>query len=894
MPRRFLSARQSERRRRQLRRLMNVQRLETRQLMAADSIGVTPQDTGEFLLGSVGVTPVFLESNGEIDAESQNWTATEIDEMLAKVTTGVNWWSDTLDSLDTVHDLEFVVDDTYARTPFETPYEPIDRSTGALDEYIGHFVTELGYGDARSIEEAVQRFNHDQRLKLGTDWAFTIFVADSSDDPDGLFASGGSFSGAFAFAGGLFVVTPSTRPASTITHEMGHIFWARDEYQGGGSYTDRRGYYDTQNLNAADNPSEGFVQEISIMRGGVPLQSAYEAHVSPAVTLAMVGWQDSDGDGIFDLADVPHAINAVGHFDVETSLYQFTGTASAVPLRNRNSSGVQSDITLGRISELQYRLDDGAWTVAATPDSQVASFDVSVMIDEPFSTIDWRVIDTATGVTSPLVSSTRAVAAVAPASIAGVVFFDENGDGIKSIDESTLAMTRFDVTRPDGSPLFGGRTSADDLADGVIDDAATGSVSIAADGLVSDEEAGAFVIDGTDQRVFQSFDLQRSQWIHRWSSRVAMTAAFDETVGDVSVSFVGLDETSYGRVEAFDSDGNLIGRQTSAAIGEGQSVVVEVTDPRGSIASIRVFGHANTSVAISALEYGVNPSTGGALVTTDVSGALRLANLPDGTYSVSLAAELPIHSFGSTPIEVTVSGGTSSFVVAGATRVDSPRYNAANPADANQDEEVTARDALVIINDVTRNGSRILDATDTVGFDVDVNNDGSVSALDALVVINELARRQNSGNGEHIRTGSADELMRAWPEPLPISADSPKQVPQTASKYLSQTGSSAASLPIAQSEMIANVRRMFNFDGSEAVDEREYHWVADTTFGADGQNELQLGGRERFLEIFSKHDRQTASKTGETGTKSTLPQEYGGLFTTIDLDFQEPLGDSAL
>ncbi len=46
------------------------------------------------------------------------------------------------------------------------------------------------------------------------------------------------------------------------------MFWARDEYAGGGSSADRRGYYNTQNLNAADNPAQGFVQQPSIMATG--------------------------------------------------------------------------------------------------------------------------------------------------------------------------------------------------------------------------------------------------------------------------------------------------------------------------------------------------------------------------------------------------------------------------------------------------------------------------------------------------------------------------------------------------------------------------------------------------------------------------------------------------
>ncbi len=67
------------------------------------------------------------------------------------------------------------------------------------------------------------------------------------------------------------------------------MFWARDEYAGGGSSFQRRGYYNTLNSNAADNPAPGFVQQPSIMAAGTLLDTAYLNHVSPASTLAMIG-----------------------------------------------------------------------------------------------------------------------------------------------------------------------------------------------------------------------------------------------------------------------------------------------------------------------------------------------------------------------------------------------------------------------------------------------------------------------------------------------------------------------------------------------------------------------------------------------------------------------------
>ncbi|MGB7329570.1 MAG: Calx-beta domain-containing protein, partial [Rubripirellula sp.] len=71
--------------------------------------------------------------------------------------------------------------------------------------------------------------------------------------------------------------------------------------------------------------------------------------------------------------------------------------------------------------------------------------------------------------------------------------------------------------------------------------------------------------------------------------------------------------------------------------------------------------------------------------------------------------------------------------------------NIIRPTDTNADGETTARDALVVINELGRDnaeGERISSAGSTNMMDV--NADGSVSALDALMVINALAKSRLS------------------------------------------------------------------------------------------------------------------------------------------------------
>jgi hypothetical protein len=719
-----------------------METLEHRRLLAATPLGVTRLDTGEFLLGSVAVTPVLFESNGTVDPESQNWTAAEIDDALAKVSEGVNWWSDTLDDLNTVHSVDFVFDNAFALNPVETSYEPIDRTSNNFNLYVGEFLTAQGFGNVSNIEEGVKQFNAHQREQMGTDWAFTIFMVDSSDDPDGQFLPGGFFQTAFAYAGGLFVVTPSTRPASTIAHEMGHIFWAKDEYAGGASWTDRRGYYNSQNLNAADNPTSGFVQEDSVMSSGMVLASAYAANESPDVTLAMIGWRDTDGDGIFDLADVPLELNGEGYFDSPSSTYYFTGSASAVPLINQNSSGPQSDITLNRISRLQYRLDGGVWVTVSQPDQQKADFDLTVTIGQAFSSIQWRVIDDVTGVTSAVIDGNEILPAYSRTSGSGVVFLDADSNGQRDSSEQVLVGTTAGLKNADGSDLVFNEIEASNYESGFLPSNLPNVSLTSQHPTFNSVLVGDLASSGV--RVFQQFDANSGNLVLRdsWTQEQPLMADFDLPVGEVAVDVYGSAAGSYVRIEAMDAVGNLLQRSTSELINSGMSETVRVNDPLGRIASVAIFGHADTDALIRGLSFGTNP-----VFSIGSGGGWRFDNLPVGQYTVDLIPELLVHQFdqSSFTIDVTVSG--SSFVQSPASRVDCPRYNAALPEDVNDSGAVTVLDALTVLNDISRDGIRILQADEVHTTFIDVNNDGRVSTLDALIVLNKMAL-VSGGEGE--------------------------------------------------------------------------------------------------------------------------------------------------
>ncbi len=96
-----------------------------------------------------------------------------------------------------------------------------------------------------------------------------------------------------------------------------------------------------------------------------------------------------------------------------------------------------------------------------------------------------------------------------------------------------------------------------------------------------------------------------------------------------------------------------------------------------------------------------------------------------------------------TPLLGGIAGVTQSFVIA-VLENDKPFHNDNNPEDVNFDGDVSARDALVIINYLNTYGPGPVGEGDP-GLGYDVNNDGFVTSLDALLVINEL--NATSGGG---------------------------------------------------------------------------------------------------------------------------------------------------
>lgn len=734
-------------------RRLKLESLEERRLMAGLPYGATAADTGDFMLGRIAVTPVFVESNGLRDVSTEDWTESQKASVLTKIETGLQWWEQLLAKKSSVHTLDFVLDRTFIDAPFQSQYEPIARRSDDYALWVDEFLVSQGYAQSVLLEENVRAFNHAQRLKLQTDWSFTIFVVNSEQDSDGMFAANSSFSRAFSFAGGLFEVIPSTRPASTFAHETGHMFWARDEYIGGSNYYQRRGYYNAQNTNALDlNPNPAFVQEDSIMSDGLSLQRAYEMVTTANATLAQLGWQDSDNDGIFDVLDVPLQLEAVGRFDAVRSEYVIEGSAEVQTLPNMNSSGKQNDITLNRIGRIEYRINSGTWQTLVSPNDTSVRFDVRIPVPAgTLGEIEVRAIDPRIGVVSQSFRGllTAATSTTETNGVHGFAWNDLNQDGVWQSLESGVAgatvrlLTRAGnlarmqtVIRPDDLPL--GRVS------NPIQGATITAIGMDTDGKVAIE---ADVDAQLGARTFRPYAWSTQNYRETFQGTdTQLKVAFAAPTNAASVHVIAAENNAVARLDAMDSSGRVIARMESDELAAQYSVWLEVKSER-PISTIVAYGHNNSRIKIDQVRYGMPGE-----VTTDSQGAFQFPFVATGEYSVRMVPASDFQtvapSNGVTNISVgsLVSNVRTDFSIY---KLASPWQNQSRRHDVNNDSLVTVLDVLVVINEINRNGARQLADNEPPPppfFDVDGNR--VLEALDVLIVINYINAQLGSGEGE--------------------------------------------------------------------------------------------------------------------------------------------------
>jgi len=301
-------------------------------------------ETSEYMIGSVAVGIIFLESNGAIDSNAEDWNVTEEQNVVDKIHIALDWWA----AQNPDANVSFITEIHY-RVP--TNYEPINRTLGDMVLWISEALNYLGY---RGEDWDFQRRNYvnDLRKRLNTDWAFIMFIVDASNDPDGRYADGSWTTASF---GGPSLQIPfkTSRILEWLAaHEVAHVFWATDEYNG---ETELSGYLNVPDAEGSD----------CLMRTPISGCLSGKAHGLNG-TWGQVGWRDSDGDGIQDIVDTfPRIYLEPPEISQKTTKY--AGVAAVTPCPNNNPIG-RKDVTINKIKNIEFRVDSSSWTSAIPTD----------------------------------------------------------------------------------------------------------------------------------------------------------------------------------------------------------------------------------------------------------------------------------------------------------------------------------------------------------------------------------------------------------------------------------------------------------------------------------------------------------------------------------------------
>ena len=234
-----------------------------------------------------------MDSNGSIDTETEDWTSTEESNAINEIYDGLDWWTD--NAADNTN-ISWFYDINYG---VPTSYEPITRPYTDEQHWIQEAMQAFGYTAYPGYKDNVRDYLNDLRDSYGTDWAFAIFLVDSSADADGLM-SDNYF--AYAWLTGPHTVMTYDNDGYGISnmdavtaHEVGHIFGALDQYASSFCYcTQTGGYLNIENQNC-DNSCDSDVA--SIMRSQV---APFTNNAIDDYAKGQLGWRDTDSDGVLD------------------------------------------------------------------------------------------------------------------------------------------------------------------------------------------------------------------------------------------------------------------------------------------------------------------------------------------------------------------------------------------------------------------------------------------------------------------------------------------------------------------------------------------------------------------------------------------------------------------
>ncbi len=305
------------------------------QASRAQEVPTLDQQTSDYMVGSVAVRVLFVESTG---VGTENWTEVEVNKVKTEIVQALDWWTtaatapanfggDPRPSANLEWNVSYVSPfegSAEDRLKIQIPYEPISLTTvqaaadgGWMSLVAQHFLPTMP-ADGTTLRELANssrwKIVNSEREQI-YDWAFTLFVVDSSTDDNGYFqdgkAAGAALNGPYAFVSFDGGKTKDNGLGTEnleilIAKMVGHVFGAGDESwsassAGAGCRPDEMyGYFRIEHSNC-EFPNE--IADPSLMRAGLEMIDAYRTNTLSLPARQQVGWYDGDNDGFYDVTD---------------------------------------------------------------------------------------------------------------------------------------------------------------------------------------------------------------------------------------------------------------------------------------------------------------------------------------------------------------------------------------------------------------------------------------------------------------------------------------------------------------------------------------------------------------------------------------------------------------
>jgi len=217
--------------------------------------------------GKIVQTVFFVESNGKIDPQTENW-GKDWKQIKKQILTGLRYWTRVAPKK---MGLKFVIKFNKPKKS-KTGYEPINRPSTDEGLWVAELMDKKGFpaarvGAAATYFDQVFAFNEKQAKRFkATGGAVSEFVVASQNDADGKFTDG-MFG--YAYLGGWFTVMTydnngwgPARFNQVQSHENGHLTGrALDEYSASGCSCKDKSANGTKNGNCATCSSTACVMK---------------------------------------------------------------------------------------------------------------------------------------------------------------------------------------------------------------------------------------------------------------------------------------------------------------------------------------------------------------------------------------------------------------------------------------------------------------------------------------------------------------------------------------------------------------------------------------------------------------------------------------------------------